>query len=176
MPQRCLRNSRAPPKKVRCWPRGDDPPRLPRVPSARASLRPAVAAGTGSAVLATRTAQMRSARRGYQSRRALPYVFLGFLTSMNPPPARASTPTMNDAVARRSWFVEMNTIPMMHTTTPTAKRIRAVVRFDDCPLDPAAELMTSPRCFDTGCARPAGAAGHDFDLLTPARYYVPPSA
>src|SRR5581483_11199089 len=28
-----------------CWPRGDDPPRPPRVPSARADLRPAVAAG-----------------------------------------------------------------------------------------------------------------------------------
>src|SRR5262245_38151537 len=62
---------------------------------------------------------------------------------MTPPPARASTPTMNDAVALRSWFVAMNTMPTTQMTTPAAIRIRAVVRFDDWLLDPVAELIDS---------------------------------
>src|SRR5258708_7490757 len=92
---------------------------------------------------------------------------------MNPPPARASTPTMNDAVARRSWFVAMNTPPTMQMTTPTAIRIMAVVRFDDCLLDPVAELMLPPRCF-----APAGSPGRGRrgSFLTDARYYVLPTA
>src|SRR5215469_12202393 len=86
--------------------------------------------------------------------------YRGFLTSMNPPPARASTPTMNDAVARRSWFVAMNTIPTTQMTTPTAIRIMAVVRLDDWLLDPVAELMLPPRCFTS-----AGSPG-----LKPTRF------
>jgi hypothetical protein len=70
--------------------------------------------------------------------------YFGFLTSMNKPPARASTPTMNDAVARRSWFVAINTMPATRITTPTAIRIMAVVRGDGWLLDPVAELMIPP--------------------------------
>src|SRR5258708_16264136 len=112
-----------------------------------------------------------AATEGGPPERALRYAPFGFLTNMNPPPARASTPTMNDAVARRSWFVAMNTPPTMQMTTPTAIRIMAVVRFDDCLLDPVAELMLPPRCF-----APAGSPGRGRrgSFLTHRRYYLLP--
>src|SRR5215470_1330555 len=100
-----------------------------------------------------------------------PGPYLGFLTNMNPPPASASTPTMNDAVARRSWFVAMNTIPTTQMTTPNAIRIKAVVRFDDCLLDPVAEVMLPPTWLTSAGSPGLNRRG---SLLTDARYYVVP--
>jgi hypothetical protein len=100
-----------------------------------------------------------------------PGSYRGFLTSMNPPPASASTPTMNDAVARRSWFVAMNTMPTTQMTTPAAIRIMAVVRSDDCLLDPVAELMIPPTWLTSAGSPGLSRRGL---LLTDARYYVVP--
>jgi len=48
----------------------------------------------------------------------------------------------------------------------------AVVRFDDCLLDPVAELMLPPRCFTSAGSPGLNRRG---SLLTDARYYVVPT-